>query len=165
MALIELDNESESVTRRLRQYAERGVFRGFSPVDVRAGKASYRILWHRGRVFELALDTKKGTLRFACVLPEVPPDSEMYRAFKTFVRSRHSADLPEHRRIDPARADVRPYNRTGDIALTLRVLDGDFDYGTQKLVHLVHEIYLEFLADGRYRDYMIEHLGLDPDLD
>jgi hypothetical protein len=156
---------AESVTKRLRQYAERGVFRGFSPVQDRREKTTYRILWHRDRVFDLVLDPKRGTLKFPVVLPAVPPESEMYREFKAFVRSRQSEDLPEHRRIDKARAEVRPYNRTGDIALTLRVKDGDFDYGAQRLVHLVHEIYLDFLCDGRYRDYMIAHLGLDPDLD
>ena len=101
----------------------------------------------------------------AGLLPGVPPDSAMYTALKAFVRARLSADLPEHRRIDRARAEVRPYNRTGDVALTLTVKDGDFDYGAQKLIHLVHEIYLDFLCDGRYRDYMIANLGLDPDLD
>jgi hypothetical protein len=116
-------------------------------------------------VFDLVLDPKRGTLRFACVLPNVPPDSAMYREFREFVRSRHGEELPGHRRIDKTRAEVRPYNRTGDIALTLRVKDGDYDYGAEKLVHLVHEIYLDFLCDGRYRDYMIANLGLDPDLD
>ena len=99
------------------------------------------------------------------MLPAVPPNSGMYRAFKAFVRSCQRDDLREHRRIDPARAEVRPYNRTGDVALTLRVKDGDYDYGAEKLVHLVHEIYLGFLCDGRYREYMIANLGLDPDLD
>jgi hypothetical protein len=167
MALVEMDTGSAAdvVTRRLRHYAERGVFRGFSPVSGRGGNATYRILWHRERVFDLVLDSKKDTLRFTCVLPAVPPGSEMYREFKAFVRSRQGDELPQHRRIDASRAEVRPYNRKGDIALTLRVKDGDFDHAAQKLVHLVHEIYLDFLCDGRYRDYMIAHLGLDPDLD
>jgi len=159
------EQAAAAVTGRLKQYAERGVFRGFSPVQDRSEKTTYRILWHRDRVFDLVLDPKKATLRFSCVLPGVPPDSAMYKEFKAFVRSRQAEDIPEHRRIDKARAEVRPYNRTGDIALTLRVKDGDYDYGAQKLVHLVHEVYLGFLCDGRYRDYMIAHLGLDPDLD
>jgi hypothetical protein len=163
-ATAKAESAPDVVARRLRHYAERGVFRGFGPATGN-GKSTYRILWHRGRSFELTLDAKRKSLRFACVLPAVPPDSDMYHAFKAFVRARRSDDIPAHRHIDPARAEMRTYNRTGDIALTLRVKDGDFDYGTQKLVHLVHEIYLDFLCDGRYRDYMVAHLGLDPDLD
>lgn len=156
---------ADAVAERLQHYAQRGVFRGFSRGAVKSQKATFRILWHRDRIFDLTLDERKGTLRFPVVLPNVPKDSEMYAAFKDFLKSRQSKELPEHRRIDPERAEVRPYNRGGDIALTLTVKDGDYDYGTQRFVHLVHEIYLDFLCDGRYRGYMIDHLGLDPDLD
>lgn len=40
---------------------------------------------------------------------------------------------------------------------------GDWDYVTRKLIHLVHEIFLGFLVDGGYYEYMVAHLGLDPD--
>ena len=30
-------------------------------------------------------------------------------------------------------------------------------------VQTAHEIFLIFLVDGAYYDYMVEHLGLDPD--
>lgn len=159
------ESAADIVAQRLEHYARRGVFRGFSPAAKQGAKPSFRILWHRGQTFELVLDPKRGTLKFPVVLPAVPSDSAMYAALKAFVRARQSDDLPEHRRIDRARAEVRLYNRTGDVALTLTSKDGDLDYAAQKLVHLVHEIYLQFLADGRYRDYMIAHLGLDPDLD
>jgi hypothetical protein len=33
----------------------------------------------------------------------------------------------------------------------------------QKLIGLVQEIYMGFLYDGRYYDYMIEVFDLDPD--
>ena len=36
-------------------------------------------------------------------------------------------------------------------------------YGTRKLIHLVHEIFLEFLAEGKYFEYQIEAFDLDPD--
>lgn len=155
----------EAVTERLQAYATRGVFRGFSRVEVKGGKAVFKILWHRDRLFELTFDTAKDTLRFAVVLPNVPNDSEMYAAFKAFLKSRQSDSMPPHRRIDPEKAEVRPYNRGGDIALTLKIKDGDYDYAVQRFVLLVHEVYLDFLCDGRYRDYMIDNLGLDPDLD
>jgi hypothetical protein len=86
----------------------------------------------------------------------------MYREFKEFVKSRQSESLPDHRRIHPKKATVRPSNRSGNVALTLTVKNGDYEYATRKLIHLVHEIYLVFLLEGHY-DYMIEVLNLDPD--
>lgn len=121
------------------------------------------MLWHRDRLFELVLDVPRKTMRFPVVLPEIPADSSMYREFREFVASRYSEALPEHRRIDANKAVVRCGNRGGNVSLTLTALDGDFDYGVRKLIHLVHEIYMDFLFDGRYYEYMVETFNLDPD--
>jgi hypothetical protein len=153
----------ESVNAILEGYAERGVFRGFSRGPGSNRKASFRLLWHRDRLFELILDIDKQTLRFPLVLPHVDPKSTMYRNFKDFVKSRQSEELPEHRRIEAGKARVRSLNRGGSVSLTLEVQDGDYEYGARKLIHLVHEIYLAFLVDGPYYEYMVETLGLDPD--
>jgi len=58
---------------------------------------------------------------------------------------------------------LKPYNRGGTVALTVKALDGDVEYATRGLINLVHEIYLVFLMDGRNYDYMIETFDLDPD--
>ena len=150
------------VAEILEGYARRGIFRGFSQRPVRGGKASFTMVWHRDRVFELVFDYHKNTMRFPLVLPNVPADSEMYSAFKVFVKSRHSDDLAEHRRIDQRKAEVRSYNRGGNVSLTLTVKKGDCEYGARRLVHLVHEVFLTFLIDGWY-DYMVENFDLDPD--
>jgi hypothetical protein len=147
----------------LEGYAERGVFRGYSRGPGSNRKASFRLLWHRDRLFDLILDLDKHTLRFPLVLPQVDPKSPMYEKFKEFLKSRQSDELPEHRRIDPSKARVRSLNRSGSVSLTLEVRDGDYEYGARKLIHLVHEIYLVFLVDGPYYEYMVENLGLDPD--
>ncbi len=155
-------SQIESVAETLESYAQRGVFKGFSRRPVGHGKAAFRIAWHRDRVFELIFDLKTGAMRFSTLLPNVPADSTMYRELKEFIKSRHATDLPEHRRIDCDRAQVRAHNRAGDVSLVLRVSDGDFEYGTRKLIHLVHEIFLTFLVDG-HLDYMVETFDLDPD--
>jgi hypothetical protein len=147
----------------LEGYAERGVFRGFSRGPDSNRKASFRLLWHRDRLFELIVDLDRHTLRFPLVLPQVDPKSTMYRKFKEFLKSRQSEEMPEHRRIDTRKARVRSLNRSGSVSLTLEVQDGDYEYGARRLIHLVHEIYLAFLVDGPYYEYMVEHLGLDPD--
>ncbi|MBI3759106.1 MAG: hypothetical protein HY269_05055 [Deltaproteobacteria bacterium] len=147
----------------LETYAERGVFRGFSRTAGTGGRVAFHMTWHRDRLFELVLDERAGTLKFPALLPSVPARSAMYRELREFVEARFAAELPEHRRVDAARARVVWANRAGDVALTWSVLDGDFAYATRKLIHLVHEIYMVFLADGRYYPYLIEVFDLDPD--
>ncbi|HEX4950615.1 MAG TPA: hypothetical protein VFZ34_28375 [Blastocatellia bacterium] len=144
----------------LEGYAQRGVFRGFSQ-EVRSTKAIFRLLWHRERVFELVFEPEKNTLRIASVLPNM--GAEMYRNLQEFINVRLTSDLPDHRRIDPRKVQIQPTRRSGNVALTLRILDGDDEYAVRKFIHLVHEIFLTFLLDGRYYDYMVENFDLDPD--
>jgi len=152
----------EVVAETLEHYARRGVFRGFSRGAVKNGRAAFRMVWHRDRVFDFIFDVSRGTMRFPLVLPDVPADSKMYADLKAFIRDRQSEELPEHRRIDAGKARVSSYLRSGNVSLTLTVRNGDYKYGAQKLINLVHEIFLVFLADG-YFDYMVEAFDLDPD--
>lgn len=151
------------VSEVLAAYAERRLFQGFSGPGPARGMATFRIAWHRGRVFELSFDAKTKTLRLPELLINVPAKSEMYANLKAFVRSRQSEELPEHRRIDARKAQVQLYNRNGDVLLVMKATDGDCEYLVRKLVHLVNEIYLIFLADGNYLEYMVETFHLDPD--
>lgn len=121
------------------------------------------MLWHRDQSFELTVNVRSNTLRIPVVLPDVPAKSEMYREFRQYVRERQAEERLEHRRIDPNKAEVRCGNRAGNVGLTVRAIDGDLKYSVQKLIGLVHEIYMGFLYDGRYYDYMVEVFDLDPD--
>jgi hypothetical protein len=87
----------------------------------------------------------------------------MYEDLKAFIRSRQSDDLPDHRRLDRRKVQIRTSMRSGKIQLVLKIKDGDTEYAVRKLVHLVNEIYLAFLADGKYFDYLVETFDLDPD--
>jgi hypothetical protein len=153
----------ELVTAILEGYAEKAVFRGFSAHPKRGGKASYKMIWHYDRSFELLLDVPAEILLFPAVLPGVPVGSTMYRDLRAFLKSKTSVETPEHRRINPVKARLTAINQSGAVSLKLTVKDGDFDYATRKLIHIVHEIFMVFLVDGPYFDYMVEHLGLDPD--
>ncbi len=153
----------ELIATILEGYATKGVFRGFSRGTAGKSKAAFKMMCHRDRFFELLLDVTKKTLRFPVVLPEVPARSSMYRDYQGFVESRHSGDLPEHRRINPAKARARCSYRDGNVSVTLTVLDGDFEYGARKIVALVHETFMVFLNDGPYYDYTVEVFDLDPD--
>ena len=157
------DVHIEAVAEALEHYARRGVFRGFSRGTVQKGRAHFRMIWHRDRAFDFVLDLDKHTIRFPVVLPKVPANSAMYQELKAFIKSRHSDELPTHRRIDSRKAQVQASNRAGNVSLTLRVNHGDYAYGTRQLIHLVHEIFMTFLLDGRYYEYMVETFDLDPD--
>jgi hypothetical protein len=87
----------------------------------------------------------------------------MYRELQSFLKSRQSDEVPEHRRVNPAKARLQSKNLRGTVSITVTAKDGDFDYATRKIIHIVHEIFMVFLVDGPYYDYMVEHLGLDPD--
>jgi hypothetical protein len=152
----------EVVAETLENYARRGVFRGFSRGSVKNGRAAFRMVWHRDRVFDLILDANRGTMRFPLVLPDIPSDSKMYLDLKKFIKSRQSGEFPEHRRIDAEKAQVGSSVRSSNVSLTLTVRNGDYKYGAQKLINLVQEIFLVFLADT-YFDYMVEAFDLDPD--
>jgi hypothetical protein len=151
------------VTAILEGYAAKAVFRGFSAQPDRTGHGVYRMVWHHDRRFELLLDVAGKTLQFPDVLPGVPARSAMYRELKAFLRMRQSGELPEHRSVNPAKARLATGNKRGTVSITITVKDRDFDYATRKIVHIVHEIFLIFLVDGPYFEYMVEHLGLDED--
>ena len=124
-------------------------------------KTIFRMVWHHDRPFELVFDARARTPVFPEVLPAVAPDSAMYRALRRFIESRHSEELPAHRRVDPARASLRFANRRWSVSVRISIWDQDFEYATRKLVPTVHEIFLVFLNEESYSEYMVEHPGLN----
>jgi len=154
---------AEQVGGMLEYYASRGIFSGFSRQQQRTGRARFLLRWHRDQLFEWVWNEAKQTLRISCVLPAVPADSAMYRALKAWLAARQDEALPDHRRCERNKVALKTYNRGGDVALTLHVLDGDVEYAVKKLVNLVNEIYQDFLSSGLYFDWMVETFELDPD--
>jgi hypothetical protein len=154
-------SQIDIVASVLAGYAERRVFHGFGRGPSIGGKAIFQIAWHRGRVFELTFDTSAGTLRLPELLTDV--SSSMFEDLKDFIRSRQSDELPDHRRLDARKIHLRTYNRGGNVLLVVKIKDRDSEYAVRKLVHLINEIYLTFLADGKYFDYLVETFNLDPD--
>lgn len=154
---------AQSVGEILEGYARKGIFRRFSPVPCTGGRVAFRFIWHRDQIFECIVDPKRKTIRIPIVLPDVPARSQMDSAFKNYVKERHGTARPEHRRIDSAKTEVKAYNRSDQASVTANVKNGDYDYATRKLINLINEIYLDFLRDGLYYEYMIETFNLDPD--
>ena len=156
----DLESTVESV---LEGYAQKGVFRGFGRIPNQRGKPSFKMLWHHSKTFVLLFDPKTLTLRFPVLLPEVPANSEMHKAFKAYVKSRQQPSLPDHRRVDRERVTLRTLNRNGSISMSMKSKDGDLEYATRKLIQLVHEIFLDFLNDGLYYEYLVDVFDLDVD--
>lgn len=151
--------------RALREYAERGVFRGFAAVSSRGGRQDFEFRWLSGSTFRVRLDPRSRRLVWSDVLPNVPQRSAMDRALRDWVRERSSRTLPAHRRIDPRRLTVACTNRGGkvSIALALRRRDAasarqDWEYAARKGVALVNEIFHGFLR-GPYYEYMVRNFG------
>lgn len=117
--------------------------------------------WHKERFYDLIYDAEKRSLRFPIVLPKAP--RPMYEEFKKFVASRQSAEILEHRRIDPKRVRISCALKNGNISLLFISKDRDLEYATQKLINLVHEVFMVFLRDGLYYEYTIETFDIDRD--
>ena len=142
----------------LETYAARGVFKGFS----KTGDGSWRMLWHRNRYFDLK--QTDGKLTLPEVLPQVPARSQMMKELRAFVQSFSADSVPEHKRIDAKKLRLRVIAKGGSAGIEASLADDeDWDYTIRKLIHVVHEIYLVFLYDGAYYDYLIETFDLDPD--
>ena len=87
----------------------------------------------------------------------------MYDNFKQFVAARQSDETLEHRRIEPKKVRISCSLKNGNISLLFISKDGDLEYATQKLINLMHEIFMVFLRDGLFYEYMIETFDIDRD--
>ena len=154
---------SDIVADALSHYASRGVFRGFGATGTQGGKAVFRIRWHYDSDLTLTYDKKTKTIRFPYLFPNVDADEAMYTALRAYVKKRCDQALPDHRRIDENRVKVSLTKRSGVVSLSFKSLDGDIEYATKKLVHLVHELFIDFLRDGPYYDYLVAEFGAEAD--
>jgi hypothetical protein len=120
-----------------------------------------RTVWDYSPRRRAGFDARKRSLRFPAVLPKAP--RAMYDNFKQFVAARQSDETLEHRRIEPKKVRISCSLKNGNISLLFISKDGDLEYATQKLINLMHEIFMVFLRDGLYYEYMIETFDIDRD--
>jgi hypothetical protein len=151
------------VRAAFQHYAERGAFRGYSEAPGRGGKAEFKFLWVKDVTYRAAFDATRRTLTFINLLPDVPARSAMDGDLRRFIESRSDKSVVEHRRVDRRRLGVACVNRGGNVSIVF-TLKGDAEYGVRKAVHLVHEIIMDFLNEGRFVQYMVDHFNLDPEM-
>jgi hypothetical protein len=146
------------VRTALREYAERGVFRGLEDVKTRNGRQAYKFLWLGDRPLEVSVDIGKSILIFNQLLPNVPSKSPFYSELKRFIKARCEPGLPDHRRIDPKRAEVLCINRNGSVSIGLKVKKNQYAYALNRLVNLVHELFVQL--NDLHPDYMYENFDV-----
>ena len=148
----------------LAHYALRGSFRSFNAAVRTPWKTEFTFSWLRDVTFHVVFDRSRRTLTFVNMLPAIPARSEMDRHLRAFVRVYTSAAVPEHRRVDPRRVSVRVVNRGGAASLVFTFRTKDVAYAVRKAVHLAHDILQDFLNDGRYVQYNVDHFNLNPEM-
>jgi len=139
----------------LQAYADRGVFRGFSEIKSRQGLPTFRFVWLIQHRMELTVDIPRHELRFKQLLPGVAARSPLYAELKDLLRDLRGGNFPEHRRIDPRRAEVSCSSQRGFVSISLTVKDNEYAYGVNRIVNLVHELFVH-LRDA-WPDYLVEH--------
>ena len=144
----------QTVRESLQGYADHGVFRGFS--ESKPGQ--FKFVWLLQHPMELQLDAAKQELRFKLLLPGLPARSAWYAELKQFTEQRHERALPEHRRVDRRRAEVACSNRSGFVSLTLTVKKNQYEYGVNRLVNLVHELFLHLRE--HHPEYLVENFNV-----
>jgi hypothetical protein len=142
------------VREALQSYADRGVFRGFHE----SGKGRFSFTWFYHHPLQLTVDVAKHSLKFEHLLPGVSAQAPLYAELKRFVQERHDVALPEHRRIERQRALATCANRRGQVSLTLKVKHNDYAYGINKLVNLVHELFVHLRAT--HPEYLVENFDV-----
>ena len=130
------------VRERLRAYADRGVFRGFSEQSPVAGRHRFRFSWLGTQPLFLHYTPTTGAFVFRNLLPNVASRSPLSRDLRAFVSGRASPRLPAHRRVDRRRARIRCVASRGSASVELVATRNHHEYGVNRVVNLTHETFL-----------------------
>jgi hypothetical protein len=156
-------SDASPVSLLVNDFVGRGVFSALAMPSRHRGIEDYRLLWFRGQQMDLQVDSRHARASLARLLPPIAPRSRFDRRLRAWLRSRQAQELPPHRRVDPGRLQASLRNVGGTMRLTLVSKDGDPLLATRKLLHLVNELYLVFLATPECYDWIVEAFDLDPD--
>jgi hypothetical protein len=147
----------EAITDTLQQYADRGVFRGFSVTRGRSGRQEYRFTWLTQRPTTIDYDASARALTFRRLLPAVR-SREMIDALNAVVSNRASREVPSHKRLDRRKASLASAIRGGDWSLTATIRGANDVYTTRLALNLVNELFL--LLHESYPDYLSSQFGV-----
>ena len=158
---MSLADEPGAVRQCLQAYADRGVFRGFTERPRRSDRVVFSFTWLARAPYDLIYEPATGSFTFTNVLPNVSARTPLARALKTFIEARSATRLPEHRRINPRRASVTAFVRQGTMRLQIVAKSGHHAYGANRVVNLVHEVYLHL--QSYYPEYLWDNYDVPQD--
>jgi hypothetical protein len=148
---------AEVIRSALEDYARRGVFSGFEEVGGKAGTTIFRFVWLYDRPMELTFDPSKKALRFDRFLPGVKPGTPFARDLKRLFENLRSDEMPEYRRVDPARAALSCSNRRDCLSIAIAVKKDDYQYALNKMVNVAHELFVYLRSD--WPEYLVEYFN------
>ncbi|WP_108460979.1 hypothetical protein [Devosia naphthalenivorans] len=143
-----------TVPEVLQTYVQRGVFQDFRPA---ADKKMFDFVWLNYQRMRVQWQPAQQTIYFRDVIPNVAARSKMDQEIRAFLRGRTTADLPEHRRVDPDAFDLVCENRKSQMSVGIRLKTGTEEEGTRQLMAVMHETFI-FLHQ-RWPEYMYESFG------
>jgi hypothetical protein len=135
-------NGISRIRASLHGYADRGVFRGLNEEKSGTGKYDFTFVWLTERPLDFHFDSARSVMRFRNLLPNVELRSPVYESLKVLVKERQGDDLPAHKRIDRARAEIACSRRDGNVSIALTIKNNEYDYGVNRLINLVHELFV-----------------------
>ena len=146
-----------AVRSALEDYAKRGVFSGFEEADGPRGKTVFRFIWLHDRHMELTLEPAKGELRFDRILPSVNAGTPFAVDLKRLIESLRSDEVPEYRRVDPARAALTCSNRQDHLSVAIKVKRDHYEYAVNRMVNVAHELFV-YLRSA-WPEYLMEYFN------
>ena len=157
------ESYNQIVSNVLDGYLTRGFFRALSKLSESPKLTAYTVVWHRNRRLLLEIDYESRTITVENLLPGLTLESPMGRDLIAFLGEFRSRRMPRHRRIDARIGAVHCIEGEGGVSLSLAMRGTNYEAGVRKIVQIAHELFLDFLLNGPYRQYQIDQLGLDPD--
>lgn len=139
-------NAVERVAEVMREYADRGVFEDLDVAWTAGEAAQFDFGWLYGQPYTLQFDPSTHTLSFCDLLPRIEAGLMMHGELEAFLKGRSHPDLPEHRRVDEALATLSGELDDGILSLKLQLRGPHYEYGTRKLINLVHETFFVHCA-------------------
>jgi hypothetical protein len=151
------DGPQDAVTAALRQYADRGVFRGFRATASR-GRIEYQFLWLTRLPMRAGFDLRRGVLRFPALLPNAAKSAGLVGEMKSIVAARPTRKVPAHKRIDARRARVAAAVTQGALSLSVQIRGSNHEYAVRHALNLINEMVVALHES--YPDYLIAEFGM-----
>jgi hypothetical protein len=143
----------------LQQYADRGVFRGFSMERGTRGRERYQFAWLTRQPTTAVFDPVRATLSFPGLMPGVRRGSVVARALTAIVEARMGrVGIPAHKRIDRRRALVSCAAGARGFSLEMSLRGRQHEYVVRHALNLINDLFLQL--HEAHPEYLIEHFGM-----